>query len=356
MKKKIVLKNQDTQTSIIFRNNHIKKYLENLFENNSKVICIVDKKVNRLVKNIVLSKDISIIYIEGGEKIKSFQSYVDLSQKILSKNIDRETILVAVGGGTIGDLCGFISGTLLRGIKYNLIPTTLLSQVDSSIGGKNGINTKHGKNLVGVFYQPNEILIDVSALKSLPIREIRSGYAEIVKHSLIRDKKFFQWLDKNYKKIFKINTKIIEKAILKSIMIKLWYVKKDPKEKLINHNSRAMLNFGHTFGHAIETLNKYNKMNHGEAISIGMIIEAKLSNKLGYLNNLDLNKIIDHFSKTKIKKYYKDFTHNELLKIISKDKKNVNNKINIVLLKKIGNAFFKRNMEIDIFKLNIRNI
>ena len=178
-------------------------------------------------------------------------------------------------------MAGFIASTLLRGIDLKLIPTTLLSQVDSSIGGKNGINSYSGKNLIGTFYHPSEVIIDTKILKTLPLREIKSGYVEILKHSLIKDLSFFKWLDKNYKKIFSYDFKIIEKAVFKSILIKSHFVKKDPKEKLKNHNSRAMLNFGHTIGHALETFYNYNKLNHGEAIAIGIIIESKISYKSG---------------------------------------------------------------------------
>ena len=157
--------------------------------------------------------------------------------------------------------------TILRGIDFKLIPTTLLSQVDSSIGGKNGINVKNGKNMIGTFYNPSEVIIDTSILTSLPLREIKSGYAEIVKHSLIKDKIFFNWLEKNYKHIFNMDLDIIEKAVYRSIKIKLHYVQKDPYENLKNYNSRSILNFGHTVGHALEAFYSYNKkMNHGEAI------------------------------------------------------------------------------------------
>ena len=155
--------------------------------------------------------------------------------------VDRN--IIAIGGGTLGDLTGFIASTVLRGLDFFLIPTTLLSQVDSSIGGKNGINTVYGKNLIGTFYQPKEVLIDISILNSLPKKEIKSGYAEIIKHALIHDYSFFTWLERNSDKLFNLNKSILEKAIYKSIMIKLFYVSKDEIEYLLNNNSRAMLNF-----------------------------------------------------------------------------------------------------------------
>ena len=350
MIKKIKINNNFINTSIIIKSNYTTKYLKFLSKNNRKIFCIVDNKVKNFFNDLD-KKNIYFMYVKCGEKIKKINYYEKIYEKLLSKGIDRNSILVCIGGGTLGDLCGFIASTILRGVEYKLIPTTLLSQVDSSIGGKNGINSKYGKNLIGSFYQPNEVIIDTKFLKMLPFREIKSGYAEIIKHALIKDKNFFNWLDKNYNKIFNLNTAVLENAILKSIMIKLWYVKNDPKEKLINLNSRAILNFGHTIGHSLETFYNYNnKLNHGEAISIGMLIEAKISNKLGYLSKIDLNKIEEHFKNAKLKLSDKNIKNYNLLNIIKKDKKNMNGNINIILLKSIGKSFFARNVKFNSIK------
>ncbi|MDC0044885.1 3-dehydroquinate synthase [Pelagibacteraceae bacterium] len=350
MIKKIKINNNHINTSIIIKSNYATKYLNFLSKNNRKIFCIVDNKVKNFFNDLD-KKNIHFTYLKCGEKIKKINYYEKIYEKLLSKGIDRNSILVCIGGGTLGDLCGFIASTILRGVEYKLIPTTLLSQVDSSIGGKNGINSKYGKNLIGSFYQPNEVIIDTKFLKMLPFREIKSGYAEIIKHALIKDKNFFNWLDKNYNKIFNLNTAVLENAILKSIIIKLWYVKNDPKEKLINFNSRAILNFGHTIGHSLETFYNYNsKLNHGEAISIGMLIEAKISNKLGYLSEIDLNKIEEHFKNAKLKLSDKNIKNYNLLNIIKKDKKNMNGNINIILLKSIGKSFFARNVKFNSIK------
>tara|TARA_B100000989_G_scaffold269143_1_gene224361 strand:+ start:3743 stop:4813 length:1071 start_codon:yes stop_codon:yes gene_type:complete len=356
MIKKIKINNNYIKSSIIIKSNYAKKYLRLLKKNNRKIFCVVDIKV-KIFFNDIEKNYLNFIYLKCGEKIKNINYYEKIYEKLLSKGIDRNSILVCIGGGTLGDLCGFIASTILRGVEYKLIPTTLLSQVDSSIGGKNGINSKYGKNLIGSFYQPDEVIIDTSFLKILPLREIKSGYAEIIKHALIKDKNFFNWLDKNYSKIFNINTRVLENAILKSILIKLWYVKNDPKEKLINFNSRAILNFGHTIGHSLETFYSYNsKLNHGEAISIGMLIEAKISNSLGYLSKAHLNKIEEHFKNTKLKLSDKNIKNNKLLNIIKKDKKNMNGMINIILLKNIGKSFFVRNIKFNLIKKIIKSI
>jgi len=211
--------------------------------------------------------------------------------------------------------------------------------------------------MIGTFYHPDEVIIDTNVLKSLPKREIRSGYAEIIKHAIIKDLNFFIWLEKNILDIYNLNSKIIQKAIFKSIMIKLFYVTKDPKEKLITSNSRAMLNFGHSIGHALETFYNYDKsLNHGEAISIGMVTESILSHKLGFLKETQLKRIINHFKKAKLKITDKNIKNDKIINLMKKDKKNINNKANIVMLKDIGKSFYCR--EIDLLKIKkiLKNI
>ncbi len=355
MSKKIIFKNSNLKSKIIIKNNFIKRYLLKLSKS-KKIFCIVDKKVRYIVKSLENTETINFIYLNCNEKIKNIVSYNKIAEKILSDRIDRNCIIVGIGGGTLGDLSGFIASTILRGVDFKLIPTTLLSQVDSSIGGKNGINSKYGKNLIGTFYQPSEVIIDVSILKTLSIRELKSGYSEIIKHAIIKDRTFFNWLSANYKKILRLDIKTLEMAIIQSIKIKLFYVKSDYKENLKNNKSRAMLNFGHTFGHSLETLYNYKKLNHGEAVSIGMATESLISNKLGFLSDKDLLKILNHFKKSGLKIKDKKLKDNKVFKIMLSDKKNINNQINLVLLKSIGNSFFCRNMNLQIIKKIINNI
>ena len=227
----------------------------------------------------------------------------------------------------------------------------MLSQVDSSVGGKNGINTIHGKNLIGTFYQPSAVFIDPNVLSSLPKREIKSGYVEIIKHSIINDEKFFKWLDNNSNKILNLNTKFLSEAIYRSILIKRKFVLKDEKEKLNNKYSRAILNFGHTFGHALETYYNYNKkLTHGEAISIGISIASTLSNKLNYLSNQNLNKITKHLKNNNLPIFDKVMYNRKIFNIIRKDKKNTGDTINLVLIKKIGSAFLNKKLSIENIK------
>ena len=357
MKKKIKINNNHSETTIIIKNNFIKKYIRSSLRSQNKIFCIVDSKLKNVFKNLKDNKKIKFIFIKCGENIKNIKTYNNLCEKLLKSKIDRESKLIVIGGGTLGDLCGFIAKTILRGINFTLIPTTLLSQVDSSLGGKNGINASNGKNLIGTFNHPTEVIIDISVLKTLPKREIKSGYSEIVKHAIINDYKFFIWLDKNYKKIFELNSKITEEAIFRSLMIKLSYVKKDPFEKLINSNSRSMLNFGHTFGHALEALYNYKKsLNHGEAISIGMVMESRIANKMGYLSKEHLNIIIEHFSKAGLKIEDQNIRSNKIFKYLINDKKNFNDNINIVLLNGIGNSFFARKISANKIKKTLKYI
>ncbi len=355
MQNNLFIKNKKLNTSILIKKNYISTFVKNIAKKNEKVFCVVDSKIKNKF-NFIKEKNIKIITIECGEKIKTIYGYKNLAEKLIKNNVNRKSVLVAIGGGTLGDLAGFVSSTVLRGLDFFLIPTTLLSQVDSSIGGKNGINTTYGKNMLGTFYQPKEVLIDISVLNTLPNKEIKSGYAEIIKHALINDYNFFCWLEKNIDKLLKLNKSILEKAIYKSIMIKLFYVRKDEKETLINSQSRAMLNFGHTIGHAIESHYNYKKFNHGEAISIGMITEAKISNYLGLLSSNELYRILIHFKKCKLKIFDKFIKEKKIINIINKDKKNFNDSINFSLINKIGSSIFYNKLDKDkVYKI-LQNI
>ena len=344
MQTNLFIKNKKLNTSILIKKNYISIFVKKIAKKNEKVFCIIDSKIKNKF-SFRKEKNITVLTINCGEKIKTINGYKDLAEKLIKNNVNRKSVIVAIGGGTLGDLTGFVSSTVLRGLDFFLIPTTLLSQVDSSIGGKNGINTTYGKNLLGTFYQPREVLIDISVLDSLPKKEIRSGYAEIIKHALINDYVFFCWLEKNINKLLNLNKSILEKAIYKSIMIKLFYVRKDEKETLLDSHSRAMLNFGHTIGHAIESHYNYKKFNHGEAISIGMITEAKISNYLGLLSSNELERIIKHFKKSRLKIYDNIIKNRSLADKLSKDKKNFLNNINFSLIDKIGSSIFYKKLD-----------
>ena len=351
MNKNIVIKTKEKKYSIEIKSNSLIRKLKKIIKQENKVFIIIDKKVNHLIKLLLNCKNLEVLTINASEKIKSFDHYKNITEKIISKGVDRNSVIIGIGGGTIGDLSGFISSTILRGVKFILIPTTLLSQVDSAIGGKNGINSIHGKNLIGTFYQPDLVIIDPKVLQSLSKREVKSGYAEIIIHAIINDFNFFRWLDENFKKILDLDLKTLDKVICKSIIIKSKFVTADTKEMFKNNKSRSILNFGHTFGHALETFYQYNKKyTHGEAISIGMIIACKISYKYGYLSLIDFEKIQKHFNKVGLPIHDKNMYNSKILELIKKDKKNIKDNINLVLIKKIGNAVFCRNLNIKKIK------
>lgn len=352
MKKRILIKTKSKKYKIVIENGSIKTYLKSELMSDSKKFFIVDNKVSKKISKIIKNKkNIFLITVKGSEKLKSINIYWQLISKLLQKKIDRSSTIISIGGGTVGDLSGFISSTILRGVKFVFIPTTLLSQVDSSVGGKNGINSKYGKNLIGTFYQPDMVVIDPTILRSLPLKQIRTGYAEIVKHALINDKDFYIWLKKNFKNVLLLKKNALSYAISKSIKIKAKYITRDEKEKLINSSSRAILNFGHTFGHALESINKYrSNLTHGEAVAIGMILATKISYRMKNIKRSELDDIIDHFKKAGLPYSTKSIINNKLYKAIKGDKKNINNKINLILLKKVGSAYYKRGLNITKLK------
>ena len=322
-----------------------------------KVSIISDNKLPKKLLMKLLSSlknyDTKLFKLSANEKNKSLSVANKIIQQLLKKNFNRSDCLIAFGGGVLGDLSAFVSSLTKRGIKFVNIPTTLLAQVDASIGGKTGINSDQGKNLIGTFYQPDFIISDPIVLKSLPQREMVSGYAEILKHSLIVDKKFFIWLTKNGKKILDTKVKkLLIKAIFKSCKIKSSIVAKDEKEK----DLRMILNFGHTFAHGFEGAKHFSKkLNHGEAVLLGMIAASDLSNKKKLLSLKELTLIKDHYKNLKllmnIKKFFKKNEINKIINFMKKDKKNVSNKISLILLKKIGQTTKPKQIALKDFEI-----
>lgn len=234
------------------------------------------------------------ITVAGGEASKSMVCFEALAEQVLMLNIDRNAVLVALGGGVIGDLVGFLAATLLRGVDFIQVPTTLLAQVDSSVGGKTGINAKAGKNLIGAFHQPRAVLADMNTLTTLPIREIRAGYAEIVKYGLMADAQFFDWLEKNQDMILDLNPIVLAETVKRCCLAKARIVADDEYE----HGKRAWLNLGHTFGHAYEAQANYDgSVLHGEAVAAGMVDAYRLGVRLGYVDEDQLLQVKIHLSR-----------------------------------------------------------
>lgn len=341
----IKVKNLESNYSILIGSDILDllpKKLRSVSPKTKKIGIVLDKQIpNKFInkiKKLLKNYELHIFEYSTSEKFKSYKNTNYLVEKCLEKKFNRSDILISLGGGILGDFTAFVASIIKRGIGFVNIPTTLLAQVDSSIGGKAGINSKYGKNLIGSFYQPLLVLTDVTFLNSLPQREIICGYAEILKHSLISSKTFFEWLKLNSSKILeKRNQYIIKKAIYTSCKIKLNIVLKDVKEK----NLRMVLNFGHTFAHAIEAKNKFSKrINHGEAVLIGMMLAAKLSYIKNILSKKNLEKIIEIYKENnlnyRLDKFFKKKDMRGIVDFMINDKKNDDAKINLILLKQIG--------------------
>jgi 3-dehydroquinate synthase/shikimate kinase/3-dehydroquinate synthase len=324
--------------------------------NCKKIALIIDNKVPKKiltqVKNSIKNFDNLYIKLNTSEKIKNFKIVGKLINKLLKKNFHRNDCLIALGGGVLGDIAGLIASLVKRGIKFINIPTTLLSQVDSSVGGKTGVNSRYGKNLIGSFYQPEMVISDTSTLSSLPKREVVCGYAEILKHALILDKKLFFWLQKNGKKILNLNNKVvIQRAIYQSCKIKAKIVEKDEKEKGL----RKILNFGHTFGHAFEaTTNFSNKINHGESVLLGMLCASEFAYRNKILKNKDLNLIKEHYSilnlPNKLDDYFTKKDVKNIIQFMKSDKKNFDSKIKLILINKIGKTLKSISLKNSVLK------
>ena len=279
------------------------------------------------------------IILPPGEKNKELMVAESIIDKLLSERFERGDILIGLGGGVIGDLSGFVAGIVHRGVKFINIPTTLLAQVDSSIGGKTGVNSKYGKNLIGCFKQPELVICDINSLSTLPNRDLLAGYSELVKHALIGDAELFCYLQNNVKNIFK-NYTILQEAIHRSALVKADIVMEDTHEK----NIRAKLNLGHTYGHAIESFYKYDgRLLHGEAISIGIIMAFKTSLVLGLCTADHLHIVEDHFNKigllTNLKSLNgKKILPDKIIELMRSDKKVTNGSINLVIPREIGSV------------------
>ncbi len=347
---KLIIKTNTQNYPILIGSNLISKF-DNIIKKNSisfkKCLVIVDNQIPKKkifkIKNSIKNNEVYYYNFRANEINKNQKSINNILEILLKKNFSRQDCLITVGGGITGDVGGFAASIFKRGMQFINIPTTLLSQVDSSVGGKTGINTSFGKNLVGNFYQPKLVISDCDFLKSLPRREIICGYGEILKHSLISDKNFYNYLDKNFFNIINLKVPFIKKVIYKSCNIKKNVIEKDEKEK----NLRKVLNFGHTFAHAFEASMGFSKkLNHGEAVLLGIITALKFSNKRGLIKKNELKLITNHYLKNdlhlNIRKFfgYKDL--NKILSFMTKDKKNVSKKINLILLKKIGSPIINQ--------------
>tara|TARA_Y100001935_G_scaffold37723_1_gene30108 strand:+ start:73 stop:1146 length:1074 start_codon:yes stop_codon:yes gene_type:complete len=352
MAKEIFAGKNDKKYKIIISGSAIsKKNLDPLLREHNKVLIISDNGIplNISKKVTSISKTLSKVFsvtLKKGEQAKSMQNFQKILNLLAENNFDRTDAIIAIGGGVVGDIAGYVASSYLRGVQFIQIPTTLLAQVDSSVGGKTAINIPAGKNLVGAFYNPKGVIIDTSVLASLPQREYKAGLAEVIKYALIKNKYLFTLLKENYQKILLMDKNIIENVIFESIKTKAEIVTKDEKENGI----RAILNFGHTFGHAIEAHGKYKKILHGEAVAKGMLIASKISYLEGHISQKYLNSIEELLEMYEFDLSKSQYQFEDLKPFIFRDKKVKSGKLNLVLLGGpskaiITNSFDSKNLK-----------
>jgi 3-dehydroquinate synthase len=293
-----------------------------------KPIIITDVNVGQLYPLDSMASD--VITIGTGEEIKTLDTVSDIYAHLISSGVDRSAFIIGIGGGIVCDITGFVASTFLRGVRFGFVATTLLAQVDASVGGKNGVNFKGYKNMVGLFHQPEFVICDPELLKTLPQKEISCGLAEIVKHAAIADADLFGYLEKHAEDILALDRQAIEKLVRVSVRIKSSIVSRDETEK----GERRLLNFGHTFGHAIE---KVTGVTHGEAVSTGMVMASALSVKKGLLSAEDDQRLRAVLKNLRLPTRL-EAQPQKIMDAITKDKKRAGNRIHFILLDGIGNA------------------
>ncbi|MBY5364026.1 3-dehydroquinate synthase [Rhizobium leguminosarum] len=312
-----------------------------------KAAVVTDENVAPLyLKALVASLDEAGIapaevVLPAGEKTKSFEHLITVCDQVLEARVERNDCVIALGGGVIGDLSGFAAGIVRRGVRFVQVPTSLLSQVDSSVGGKTGINSRHGKNLIGVFHQPDLVLADTDVLNSLSAREFRAGYAEVAKYGLIDKPDFFAWLEANWKAVFTGGSARIE-AIAASCQAKADVVVADERE----NGPRALLNLGHTFGHALEAATAYDssRLVHGEGVSIGMVLAHEFSARMNLASPDDAQRVEQHLKEVGLPTRMSDIPGDlppaeTLMDAIAQDKKVKSGKLTFILTRGIGQSF-----------------
>ncbi|MEQ1528414.1 MAG: 3-dehydroquinate synthase [Methylococcales bacterium] len=319
-----------------------------------QVIVVTNTTIAPLYLDVVLKSlrefVLETVILPDGEQFKTLEVLTQIFDKLLAGKFSRNATLIALGGGVIGDMGGFAAACYQRGIAFLQIPTTLLAQVDSSVGGKTGVNHPLGKNMIGAFYQPQCVIADANVLDTLDDRQLAAGIAEVIKYGLIRDEAFFVWLEANIDSLLARDKQVLAYAIEKSCLNKAEIVAEDETETGV----RATLNLGHTFGHAIETGAGYGVYLHGEAVAIGMCQAADLSKRLGWLTDQDVQRIVTLLKKANLPVNPPATLSTErFLELMAVDKKNVDGQIRLILLKKIGEAELPINVKQEIIELTL---
>lgn len=326
----------DNNYPILIDDDNINNLEEKILKhtNANKFLIIISQKVEKLYGKYFNFKNVFKFVLKDGENEKNFKNYNKILEFALSKKLERKDAIIAIGGGVVGDLSGFVASTYLRGIDFIQIPTTLLACVDSSVGGKTAINTKFGKNLVGTFYQPKAVFCNINFLKTLDDRQFKTGLAEIIKYAFIEKScnsstefNFYEYLKDNINAIFNKNPEVISEIIKISLSLKIAVVTQDEKESGL----RKILNFGHTYGHAIENITKYKKYTHGEAVAMGMEYAFKLAFSKSIITDEYKNNSIQFIKGFKIYNEIPKFDIHKMIGIMKSDKKVKDGKINFIL-------------------------
>lgn len=314
-----------------------------------KLVIITDPQVNSLygekLRRRLSKKDfqVSTLLVPQGEEQKSLRSAGRLYRKLADCHAERTTPILALGGGVIGDLAGFVAATYLRGVPFIQLPTTLLAQVDSSIGGKVAVDHGRLKNMIGAFYQPKLVISDIDVLRTLPPSELTNGLAEVIKSAAIRDEKFFSYLEENLERIKVLDGEALEESVFRSARIKAEIVSQDE----LDLGLRSILNYGHTIGHAIEAVSNFG-IRHGEAVAIGMVAAGEISHRMGILEEAELLRLKRIIELAGLPTQMPSFRTSELMKAISHDKKVREGRVRFVLLKSIGDAFVSDEVDLSL--------
>lgn len=350
-KKELLVKENNIPIYKILLEQNFKKLKEELLVlgyGDRKILIVTESNVAPLYLDAVINElqdDFSQIHsfvFEAGEKQKNLETVSSIYTELIQHQFDRKDLLIALGGGVTGDLTGFAASTYLRGIAFIQVPTTLLSQVDSSIGGKTGVDYLNYKNMVGAFYQPKLVYINISTLNTLSDKEFYSGLGEVIKHGLIKDKKYFHWITQNKESIYQRNYHTLSHLIYQSCFIKGNVVERDPKEQ----GERALLNFGHTLGHAIEKLANFS-IPHGDCVVIGSKLACYISWKKGYLSDEEYQQSMELLSAFPFHTLPKEMNSNAIIAATKLDKKMEQGVIKFILLKGIGNAIIDKSVTED---------
>lgn len=332
------------------------KSLFNKYIDDKKVVVISNATIKSLYwENFkgIFKTEPHLILLPDGESHKNLDTLNLIFTELLENFYDRKSVLIALGGGIIGDITGFAAACYQRGIEFIQVPTTLLAQVDSSVGGKTAVNHPLGKNMIGAFYQPTAVITDISTLKSLPSKELSAGLAEIIKTALLEDAEFFTWLETHMQDLLALNKDALMHAIKRSCQIKADIVARDETEQSV----RALLNLGHTFGHAIETFTEYKQYLHGECVGIGMVMATEFSKLLGNIDQATVDRVTAVIKTANLPTQPPQaMTADIFIKLMLRDKKTFNDSIRLVLLKTIGTAYITSDYDMQTLKNYLQTV